>query len=422
MSFEKVKLNQALILSKQIYKPNSEEHLKYIGLEHIEQETLRISGYGDSSQVQSNKYKFESGDILFGKLRPYFRKVVKPKFSGVCSTDIMVFKSSNREKYDQDYLYYMLTTPEIINIATKSATGTRMPRADWSHLGEHEVFMPSLEEQKKIAKILCVLDEKIELNNEMNKTLEEIAQAIFKHWFVDFEFPNENGEPYKSSGGKLVESELGMIPEGWKVATIGDLGSVVGGGTPSKKREDYFTSNGIPWITPKDLSNNKNRYIERGSIDITEEGLKNSSAKLLPKGTVLFSSRAPIGYLAIAKNDVTTNQGFKSVIPHKDIGTEFVFQVLKYNRELIESRASGTTFKEISGGELKKIPIVLPKIEVIKRYNEAVKSLGDLICNNEEEIKSLISIRDSLLPKLMSGEIRVPDAEREVEECLQKSN
>lgn len=110
------------------------------------------------------------------------------------------------------------------------------------------------------------------------------------------------------------------------------------------------------------------------------------------------------------------------MIPHKDIGSEFVFQVLKYNKDLIESRASGTTFKEISGGELKKVPIVLPKMEVIQRYNEAVRSLGKLICNNEEEINALISMRDSLLPKLMSGEIRVVDAEREVEVCLQKSS
>ncbi|KYD30552.1 restriction endonuclease subunit S [Parageobacillus toebii] len=400
---------------------------KKVSMQDIAEFTRKIQSYEITEFTSGSKFK--NGDTLFARITPCLENgktayvdILEDDEVAFGSTEFIVFRAKEGIT-DSKFVYYLTISPEFRNIAIKSMTGSSgRQRVQNDVLANTIINLPPLQEQKRIAHLLSVIDDKIELNNEMNKMLEEIAQAIFQRWFVDFEFPNENGEPYKSSGGKLVESELGMIPEGWKVATIGDLGSVVGGGTPSKKREDYFTSNGIPWITPKDLSNNKNRYIERGSIDITEEGLKNSSAKLLPKGTVLFSSRAPIGYLAIAKNDVTTNQGFKSVIPHKDIGTEFVFQVLKYNRELIESRASGTTFKEISGGELKKIPIVLPKIEVIKRYNEAVKSLGDLICNNEEEIKSLISIRDSLLPKLMSGEIRVPDAEREVEECLQKSN
>ncbi|MEK6452896.1 restriction endonuclease subunit S [Caldifermentibacillus hisashii] len=156
------------------------------------------------------------------------------------------------------------------------------------------------------------------------------------------------------------------------------------------------------------LSLNKNRFISRGTIDITEEGLKNSSAKLMPKGTVLFSSRAPIGYIAIAKNEVSTNQGFKSIIPKNNIGSEFVYQFLKMNKEIIESRASGSTFKEISGGELKKIPAIIPSNNIIYRYNLITIKISSFIKNNEEELEKLRTIRDTLLPKLMSGEIRVP--------------
>ncbi|MFC0298241.1 restriction endonuclease subunit S [Geobacillus jurassicus] len=400
---------------------------KKVSMQDVAEFTRKIQSYEIAEFTSGSKFK--NGDTLLARITPCLENgktayvdILEDNEIAFGSTEFIVLRAKEGIT-DSKFVYYLAISPEFRNIAIKSMTGSSgRQRVQSDVLVNTVIDLPPLEEQKRIANVLSAIDDKIELNNEINQTLEELAQTIFKRWFVDFEFPNENGEPYKSSGGKFVESKLGMIPEGWRVATIGDLGDVVGGGTPSKKREDYFTQNGIPWITPKDLSNSKNRYVERGSVDITEEGLKNSSAKLLPKGTVLFSSRAPIGYIAIAKNEVTTNQGFKSVIPHKDIGSEFVFQVLKYNKDLIESRASGTTFKEISGGELKKVPIVLPKMEVIQRYNEAVRSLGELICNNEEEINALISMRDSLLPKLMSGEIRVVDAEREVEVCLQKSS
>lgn len=256
--------------------------------------------------------------------------------------------------------------------------------------------------------MLSVLDDKIELNNAINKNLEEMAQALFNSWFVDFEFPNENGEPYKSSGGEFEESELGLIPKGWKQGTISELGEVAGGATPSKKNEDFYTVRGIPWITPKDLSKTNNKYISRGEIDITQKGFSNSSVKLLPKGTVLFSSRAPIGYIAIAKNEVTTNQGFKSVIPFKHVGSEFVYYLLKSNVETIESRASGSTFKEISGTEMKRVPVLIPTENVLAKFNEIVEPIGRLTQKCEEENEDLTQIRDTLLPKLMSGEIRVP--------------
>ena len=198
-----------------------------------------------------------------------------------------------------------------------------MPNLNTSILSQVPFSFPEYEEQRAIAATLSALDDKIELNNRINKTLEEMAQALFKHWFVDFEFPDENGQPYKSGGGEMEGSELGLIPKGWKVGVISDLGQVVGGSTPSKANNDYYTDGGIPWITPKDLSVNRDKYIGRGAIDITEAGLRNSSAQVMPKGTVLFSSRAPIGYIAIAKNNVTTNQGFKSVVPHAGVSSEF---------------------------------------------------------------------------------------------------
>lgn len=325
--------------------------------------------------------------------------------------------TSIKEDYDPFFIYYSLKP--LKEYFHKIAGGSTMPIINKSKFSQIEILVPPLKEQKAIAHILSTLDEKIELNNKINKTLEDIAQAIFKHWFVDFEFPNEDGEPYKSSGGEMVESELGMIPKGWEIGTVSDMGEVVGGATPSKKKEDYFTQNGIPWITPKDLANTNDLFIERGSIDITEKGLKNSSVRKMPKGTVLFSSRAPIGYIAISKNEITTNQGFKSIVPAKKTGfsSMYVFCWLKENTDIIRNRANGSTFKEISGSEMKKISSIIPPKNILVMFNNIQHDLFKKIETTESENRILKNIRDTLLPKLMSGEIRVPlDQEGDCEE------
>lgn len=197
----------------------------------------------------------------------------------------------------------------------------------------------------------------------------------------------------------------------WEQGTIADLGNVVGGSTPSKAKPEYYTSNGIAWITPKDLSGNKSKFISKGESDITPAGLQNSSAVIMPRGTVLFSSRAPIGYIAIAKNEITTNQGFKSVVPHPHIGTAFVYCFLKHNLPKIESMASGSTFKEVSGSVMKAIPAVIPAKGILMNFSTITQPLFDQQELLEAENQRLAQLRDALLPKLMSGEIDVSEVE-----------
>ena len=219
----------------------------------------------------------------------------------------------------------------------------------------------------------------------VNDNLEQQALAYFQELFID----NANPE--------------------WTVGTISDLGSVVGGSTPSKSKPEYYTEAGIAWITPKDLSINKSKFISHGENDITELGLKNSSASLMPEGTVLFSSRAPIGYIAIAAGEVTTNQGFKSVVPKTEIGTAFVYYFLKHNLPVIEGMASGSTFKEVSGSTMKGVPAVIPDTETLTRFNDFCIPIFATQRTLEEQNQSLSALRDSLLPKLMSGEIDISD-------------
>ena len=191
------------------------------------------------------------------------------------------------------------------------------------------------------------------------------------------------------------------------MGTISDLGTVVGGSTPSKSNPEYYTEDGIAWITPKDLSINKAKFISHGENDITELGLKNSSASIMPEGTVLFSSHAPIGYIAIASDEVTTNQGFKSVVPKPEIGTAYVYCFLKHNLPVIEGMASGSTFKEVSGSTMKNVPAVIPDTETLTCFNDFCAPIFAHQRILEEQNQSLVALRDSILPKLMSGEIDV---------------
>ena len=191
------------------------------------------------------------------------------------------------------------------------------------------------------------------------------------------------------------------------MGTVSDLGAVIGGSTPSKSKPEYYTEDGIAWITPKDLSINKAKFISHGENDITELGLKNSSASIMPEGTVLFSSRAPIGYIAIASGEVTTNQGFKSVVPKPEIGTAYVYYFLKHNLPVIEGMASGSTFKEVSGSTMKNVPAVIPDTETLVCFNDFCTPIFAQQKILEEQNQSLAALRDSLLPKLMSGELDV---------------
>ena len=188
---------------------------------------------------------------------------------------------------------------------------------------------------------------------------------------------------------------------------LSDVGTIVGGATPSKKRPEFYCQRGIGWITPRDLSSSPNKFIAHGADDITQAGHDSCSVKMLPTGTVLFSSRAPIGYIAIASDSLTTNQGFKSVVPHERIGTAYVYCLLTRIRERIADSGSGTTFPEVSGKTMGAIPITLPNKTLCGEFTRWAEPLLSIQYNLEKENRNLCSLRDSLLPKLMSGEIDV---------------
>jgi type I restriction enzyme, S subunit len=382
------KLGEIAELRKEQVIPNGKEQ-PYIGLEHIEQQSLRLNGIGNSKDVISNKYKFYNGDILYGKLRPYFRKVYQPKFEGICSTDIFVIK--NKKVIDKQFLYYLIATEEYTNIANSGSSGTRMPRADWNQL--KEIIPNNIATQKEIARILSSLDDKIELNLQMNRTLESMAQAIFKEWFVNFNFSGFDGE--------LVDG----LPKGWKKGKLGEILNIKGGATPRTEKEDYWNGN-FYWTTPKDLSNIQAPVLIDTERKITELGVKQISSGVLPKGTLLLSSRAPIGYIAISQIPISINQGYIA-IQEKLVSNLFMLFWLKQNMNVVKSKANGSTFQEISKSNFKKIETIIPSKEILQKFDLMINPIFDKIVEDVFQIQTLTQTRDNLLPKLMSGKIEI---------------
>ena len=295
------------------------------------------------------------------------------------------FRVRCNDKVLPEYLVYYFHTPigQYKFLSNASQVGVPALARPSSTFQQIEITLPELSIQKRVVEIITTIQRKIENNQELNDNLEQQAVTYFQELYIN------NANPM------------------WQIGTISDLGTVVGGSTPSKTKPEYYTNNGIAWITPKDLSINKSKFISHGENDITELGLKNSSATVMPKGTVLFSSRAPIGYIAIASNEVTTNQGFKSVIPYLEIGTAFVYFFLKHSLPVIESAASGSTFKEISGSAMKNIPAIIPDRNTLDQFNSFCAPIFAQQKILEEQNHSLAMLRDSLLPKLMSGAIDI---------------
>jgi len=290
-----------------------------------------------------------------------------------------------KESVDKDFIYYIVSSPAFRQYLENNATGTTIKNISLKQMREYAFSLPPIDEQKRISSVLRKIDEKIKNNKAINNNLEQQTQAYFDELFVVNADPN------------------------WPECTLANIGSVVAGGTPSKSKLEYYADQGIAWITPKDLSGDKSKFISHGENDISELGFSKSSATKMPAGTILFSSRAPIGYIAIAQNEVTTNQGFKSVIPNKNIGTAYVYFLLKNLLPTIEGMASGSTFKEISGTAMKSVPTVMPDADIIQLFSDFCEPVFKEQEVLEAENKHLSALRDSLLPKLMSGEIDVSE-------------
>ena len=302
-----------------------------------------------------------------------------------------------KQQYDVEYLFYYLRYIKSYFQSIGSGTGSGKGIVNKSLFSKTKIFiLKEKADQTRVARILSAYDNLIEVNNKRIKVLERMAENLYKEWFVRFRFPGHETAEFKNG-----------IPKGWEIKRIDDIGVVIGGGTPSTDHPEYWGGD-VPWLSPADLASFSHVFISCGSTFITNEGLKNSSTRLLPPFTVLLSSRAPIGYVAIAKNSICTNQGFKSVICNSEkVVPYYLFYFFKLKKELLECYASGSTFLEISGNRLKRIKLIVPSIEIQKEFETTVETWIKQTEIFIEENNGLIRQRDLLLPRLMSGKLEV---------------
>jgi type I restriction enzyme S subunit len=254
--------------------------------------------------------------------------------------------------------------------------------------------------------VLSALDSKIEINNRINTELEAMAKTLYDYWFVQFDFPNEDGKPYKTSGGKMVwNAELKReIPEGWIFGTVLDIAELLGGGTPQTKEPLYWNGT-IPFFTPKDTENSF--FVISTKENISELGLKNCSSKLYPKGTIFITARGTVGNINIASKDMAMNQSCYAIKAKQNINPYFLHQCVNDFVKYLKAKANGSVFDAIVSNDFKQTPIVIPPLEIIKDFGLISENIYEKILNNRLQNQALVNLRDWLLPLLMNGQVSV---------------
>lgn len=367
--WQEVRLGEVAEIKTDIWKVGESEEL-YIGLEHIAANDLKLCGVGSSQNVSSNKYIFRENDILFGKLRPYFRKIIKAKFNGICSTDIWVIRA--KQNINQTFLFYFFTNQTLINLSYSSSKGTRMPRADWSFLSQTIWLFPPLTIQQKIAEILSSFDDKIDLLHRQNKTLESLALTLFRHYFID--------NPNRSE---------------WEEKPLKYFGNIICGKTPPKNQKEYFNGT-YPFIKIPDMHNNV--FVFQTADSLTQQGLDSQKAKTLPPFSVCVSCIATIGVVSMNANIAQTNQQINSIVPHKEHYRYFLYCSMKSSFDELEAMASGgTATANLNTTDFSNMKLLLPREKEILRFHTETLPFFDKIYNNTKQIQNLQAMRDVLL-------------------------
>jgi type I restriction enzyme S subunit len=388
----------------------------------IEHGIARIT---EADAKRLSRYRVKAGDVVYSRRGDIRRRaLIRKEHDGwLCGTGCLRVRLGSGDN-DASFVSHYLGHPDVMDWIESNAVGSTMPNLNTAILSRLPIVVPPPDEQRAIARVLGVLDDNIELNRLMNRTLEELAAALFRSWFVDFDpvVAKAAGRQPAHLRPDLAalfpahwqDSPLCQVPQGWSVANIGDVVKVVGGSTPSTN-EPKFWSGDIAWATPRDLAALTDPVLIATDRQITAAGLDQIGSGLLPKGTVLLSSRAPIGYTAITDIPVAVNQGFIALICDGPLPSYYVIEWVRENMETIEGRANGTTFMEISKMNFRPIAAVVPPPNVLEKFMGIASPWWRQIIHNVRESRTLAALRDTLLPKLLSGELRVKQAEKLVE-------
>lgn len=350
------------------------------------------------SESDKKKYLLETGDIVIARTGASTGSTftLKDEVDAVFASYLIRYKIDSKIA-NPFYIGYLLKSSKWKEYVSSIIGGSAQPGANAKQFSDFDFILPDISIQSKIVDLLSAIDDKIENNLATNQTLEEIARTLFKEWFVNFNYPNADGN--------IKQSEFGDIPESWEVGTLGDIYKTTSGGTPSRSKPEYYENGSIGWVKSKELNNS---FIIDTEEKITEDALKNSSAKLLPKHSVLIAMYgATVGEIGIITDEFTCNQAICAFLPNEQYPFTFIYDFLLNSKQDIISRAVGSAQQNISQQLLLQYKLVVPPSELVQEYHRIVFPLFQKIQDNIEENENLKDLRDSLLPKLMSGEIIV---------------
>ena len=346
---------------------------------------------------------FRKGDILIGNIRPYLKKIWRADIDGGCNADVLVIRA--KDGHSPCFIYALLLQDAFYEYAMKGAKGSKMPRGDKDQIMRYEI--PTLSStEESIGKFIVDIRDKIALNREINRNLEAMARQLYDYWFAQFDFPDENGRPHKSSGGKMVWNEKlkREIPEGWNVDNILSICEIKVGGTPNKSNSSYWDNGSIPFFGPTDVSDN---IYQLDTIDhITHEGLTHCASSLFQIGDVILTARGSIGKMVIVGESMAMNQSCYAMEP-KFPNTPYLYFLSKELIEWLKAKGSGSVFKSFNALDVEYSQLCIAPVSVIEKFCNSVDCVFNQIRENTKQIASLINQRDVILPLLMNGQVSV---------------
>lgn len=369
-----------------------------------------ISFITEADAQRLSKYIVKENDIVYSRRGDVTQKALirKSEAGYFCGTGCLLLRPG--KKFDARYLTYYLSIPKIQNWIISQAVGATMPNLNTGILSSIPFHGPEKPEQERVANVLSAIEEKIELNNRINVELEAMAKTLYDYWFVQFDFPDDLGKPYKSSGGKMVYNPIlkRAIPEGWEAGNVLKVAHLLGGGTPTKAKPEYWNGT-IPFFTPTDCD--KNIFSVETEDYITDEGLQKSSTRLFESNTVFITARGSVGRLALNAVPMAMNQSCYALIAKDGISYTFLFFLTKELIHHLEVKASGSVFNSIVSNDIEYTNLALPSCsKLIENYAAIVEPIFEKIESTTKENKKLSSLRDWLLPMLMNGQVTVGEA------------
>jgi len=390
--------------------------VEHLGDNRINSNSRDIPMVSDTDLNRLARYTLQEGDIVFSRVGSVDRSALVRReeagwlFSGRC-----LRVRPNINLIDPDYLSWFFGLSIFKEYIRQIAVGATMPSLNTKLLSEVPIYYPTLPEQRSIARVIGSLDDKIEINRKINETLEAIISKIFNSWFIDFDPVRSkiSGLQYICSSDYIADlfpdsfedSCIGEIPHGWKVRPIGEMVKVVGGGTPSTEETAFWEEGTHPFCTPKDMASLTSPVLLDTERYLTDDGVAKISSGQLPIGTVLLSSRAPIGYLAITEIPVSINQGIIAMVCDGELPNIYTLYWSQANIENFISNANGSTFLEISKKNFRPLNVLVPPSQILNQFCQIAGPLYRQLVNNLMQEPILKSIRNSILPRLISGEI-----------------